>query len=307
MKESKVSVECTECSNFNTTPIIVNKKLAYHYCHKCGHCNQFVESKIKAFENAQKHYFSTNLDTLNGVVSEQENKIIKKRFALVKNLLNNPGKIIEVGPGLGIFAKFLLDKGNDLTLIEESSSLSNILRCQNRFTVFEGVFENIDIKSNSFDLFVSMHVIEHVIDAKKHLSKALEIVKPGSYALIATPNGRCWQQRLFPSLSLHYDAAHLRVYSPLSLEYACKSAGWTVINTHTIEPSMGWLRLFTRIFRILKNEDEELTAGKYSNKKSLILSFFIFVFELFSLPFRLLQEKLGGGYEILIICQKPMT
>jgi len=306
MEKSKVLGECTECGNFNTTPIIVNNKLAYHSCKKCGHCNQFVESKIKAFENAQKHYFSTNLDTLNGVVSEQENKIIRKRFSLLKNLLNSPGKIIEVGPGLGIFAKFLFEKGNDVTLIEESSSLSNILRYQNKFNVFEGEFENIDINSNSFDLFVSMHVIEHVIDAKKHLSKALEIVKPGSYALIATPNGRCWQQRLFPTLSLHFDAAHLRVYSPLSLEYACKSAGWTVINIHTIEPSMGWLRLFTRILRILKKEDQELTAGKYSNKTSVFFSFFILIFELFSLPFRLLQEKLGGGYEILIICQKPM-
>jgi len=306
VKESNVLIKCAECNSSNTRQIIVDDKLSYHFCKTCGHYNQFVESKIMTFENAQKHYFSNNLDTLNGIVSEQENKIIRKRFSLLNLFLPIPGRIIEVGPGLGIFAKFLFDKGNDVTLIEESSFLSKMLRSQNKFSVIEGEFENIDIKPNSFDLFVSMHVIEHVIDANKHLLKAREIVKPGAYALISTPNGRCWQQRFFASISPHFDTAHLRVYSPLSLEYACKSAGWTVKSIHTLEPSMGWLRVFTGILRILKKEDKELSAGKYSNKTSLILSSFIRIFELFSLPFRLLQEKLGGGYEILIICQKPV-
>lgn len=306
MKESNLLSKCAECKSLNTRKIFVNDKLSYHSCKTCGHYNQIVESKKMIFENAQKHYFSNNLETLNGIVSKQENIIIRKRFSLLNLFYASSGRVIEVGPGLGIFAKFLFDKGNDVTLIEESSFLSKMLESQNKFSVIEGEFENIDINSNSFDLFVSMHVIEHVIDANKHLLKALEIVKPGAYALIATPNGSCWQQRFFAGISPHFDTAHLRVYSPLSLEYACNSAGWTVISVHTLEPSMGWLRFFTSILRSLKKEDKELSAGKYSNQTPVILSFFIRTFELFSLPFRLLQEKLRGGYEILIICQKPV-
>lgn len=225
-------------------------------------------------------------------------------MSLLHKYYKKPGKVIEVGPGIGLFADLLIQDNQEVTLIEHSRELVRFLREKASYTVHEGEFESIGIESNEFDLFVSLHVIEHVVDPSQHLSKAFDLIKPSGYALIATPNAKSWQQRLFPLLSPNFDSAHLRVYSLESLKSVCERSGWIVIAQHTPETGTGWFRVFTKVLRKVKKEDEELTAGRYSAQVSQNLSHLISLFRLISWPFRLFQEKYWGGNEIIIICQK---
>jgi 2-polyprenyl-3-methyl-5-hydroxy-6-metoxy-1,4-benzoquinol methylase len=295
---------CIVCGSFNLFNVVINSKLSYCLCEACGHCKLLVSSNSVAFENAQKKYFSEKFQTLTGFSTTQVDNNNKFKLSILSNLFHRPGKVIEVGPGVGLFADKLFQKGHEITLIEHSRDLVNLLRNKNKFIVYEGEFETMTIKNNMFDLFVSLHVIEHVVDPVQHLSKAIEIVKPGGYALIATPNARSWQQRLFPLFSPNFDSAHLRVYSLDSLKTSCEKVGWIVKAQYTPEPVTGWIRVITKVIRRIRNEDEEITAGKYSAQLSKKLSYLISLFSLISYPFRIIQEKFFGGNEIILICQK---
>jgi len=46
---------------------------------------------------------------------------------------------------------------------------------------------DIDISNNIFDIIISNHVLEHIIDDKKALAEIYRILKPGGQALIMVP------------------------------------------------------------------------------------------------------------------------
>lgn len=305
MNKKDINV-CNECQSDKVANVKINSKLSYRCCKMCGHCDLNISSNTMAFNDAQKKYFSENLQTLTSFSTNQLYKDNKFKLSILGKYFNKPGKVIEVGPGVGLFADLLVKDNHEVTVIEHSRELVRLLLEKAKYTVHEGEFESMFIGCNEFDLFVSLHVIEHVVDPFQHLSKAFDLIKPGGYALIATPNARSWQQRLFPLLSPNFDSAHLRVYSLDSLKSACKRSGWKVIYQHTPETGNGWLRIFTKILRKVRKEDEELTAGRYSAQASQNLSYLISLFSLISWPLRIFQEKCLGGNEIIIICQKKI-
>jgi SAM-dependent methyltransferase len=153
-------------------------------------------------------------------------------------------------------------------------------------------------------LFCSFHVIEHVLDPRAHLELAIKYVKPGGLAFIATPNANSWEQRLFPRLSPNFDSAHLRVFSQKSLRILAQDVGWSVVYEKTPEYSSSWLRVFSKILRKFRGEDEEATAGKYLLNQSFSRKMLLYFIMLFSYPFRILQSLFNGGNEIFTVLKR---
>ncbi len=46
---------------------------------------------------------------------------------------------------------------------------------------------NIDVADDTFDIIISSHVLEHIVDDKKALTEMYRILKPGGWALIIVP------------------------------------------------------------------------------------------------------------------------
>jgi 2-polyprenyl-3-methyl-5-hydroxy-6-metoxy-1,4-benzoquinol methylase len=150
-----------------------------------------------------------------------------------------------------------------------------------------------------------MHVIEHVVDPLIFLKSAFDNVKPGGYAFIATPNSRSLIHRMLKKSSPNYDEAHLRVFSIQSLLKISKLSGWEVVNVSTPEFSLDWLRVLSKFFRRLRQEDESLTAGKYASNSSKLMLFCIQSFDLISYPIRKILHYFGLGNELFIVLKRP--
>jgi 2-polyprenyl-3-methyl-5-hydroxy-6-metoxy-1,4-benzoquinol methylase len=52
----------------------------------------------------------------------------------------------------------------------------------------QGVGENLPFESSSFDLVVSLAVLEHVQDVQRVIAEVFRVLKPGGYAYIEVPN-----------------------------------------------------------------------------------------------------------------------
>jgi 2-polyprenyl-3-methyl-5-hydroxy-6-metoxy-1,4-benzoquinol methylase len=295
-----------ECCKTKMKKRNIRDQLSYYCCTNCGHCIKTQDSDLykQDFEFAQKKYFSDTTHLLNSVPSTNEKEILNLRVKIANRLLDPKSRVIEVGPGSGFFASYLIERNHFVILSEHSSVLANSLRLRLDTEVIIGEFDHSMFNISHFDVFCSFHVIEHVIDPFQHMHSAYKVTRPGGIALIATPNSRSWQQRFMPSLSPNYDSAHLRVFSKDSLLSISYQAGWELKEIFTPEYSTAWLRVITKIIRKIRKQDEEETAGKYASNSFFAKTFFLF-FTIISMPVRKIQEILGGGNEIFLVLKKP--
>jgi 2-polyprenyl-3-methyl-5-hydroxy-6-metoxy-1,4-benzoquinol methylase len=297
---------CLSCHTARVRRVELRAKLAYWICQDCGHCEiaDFDKNLTEAFNDAQQNYFGDVHSLTFGEQNPFEKEALKKRYSVIERNLHRSGKALEVGPGAGHIIKWLAHHGHDVTAVEHSPVFSKFLLDTLSANILTGEFESAELQPDTFDSFFSFHVIEHVPDPLLHLAKAYEVTKPGGVAFIATPNARSLQQIAFESLSPNFDSAHLRVFSPRSLQNFCEQAGWSVISKTTPEYSSSWLRVVTKAFRRLKKENEETTAGKYAQRVSSKFNLPASMIVAGSFPLRTLQSALGFGNEIFFVLKK---
>ena len=238
-----------------------------------GHCQIRSLARPVATENAQRIYFGNGSSLLQSVPSLAEKEILAQRQVTANRYLVPKCTVLEVGPGSGFFAKWLKKNGHPLRLVEHSSVLARDLEDRIGLKINIEEFEGMDIPAESIDAFCSFHVIEHVAEPLLHLRAGFRACRPGGIALIATPNAMSWQQRLFPRLSPNFDAAHLRVFSKLSLCGFCKEAGWQIVQVRTPEYTSTGCAYFQKLLESLK--EDEATAGKYAGVRSMPSRLFI--------------------------------
>lgn len=298
---------CPVCEGHDLKSKAVSRRPTYYSCNECGH--NFIkldtENQREKFAEAQNQYYGEESILLDCGLSTFEDEIMRNRFRVLRQFLRQSEKVIEVGPGAGHVLKWLADSGLQVTAVEHSSILSTQLASRLNLSVINAEFETHDFGQADFDAFCSFHVIEHVSDPLAHLSKALEIVRPGGLAFIATPNAASWEQRVAPALGPNFDAAHLHIFSADSLTRACEKIGWEVVLVETPESASGWARVLSALVRLVRNEDASRTAGKYARSPSTIIKAVAGIFQFVTVPMRYLQRRLGAGNEIFVVLRKP--
>ncbi len=291
---------CNEVAQFYRVRI----NLGYQICKKCGHCVQVIKNTTldEHFDRAQEQYFAECKD--DGHLSRYDREAHDFRTCQVKHLVKSGAHVLEIGPGTGAFAEWASNCGYDVVLAEHSETSAKRLADRLGLEVVIGEFSAEGHHPESFDAVFCYHVIEHVKDPAAFLSAAYNVTKPGGVAFLATPSSHSWQQQYLPRLSPNFDSAHIRVFSPESMESLCRSVGWEVADSRTNEFSSGWLRVISKLFRILMKQDEEVTAGSYS-RPNFVKNQIFALFRITTLPARRLQCSYGAGNEIFIILRKP--
>lgn len=302
-------LQCEACGSRACSFVRLRPNLAYWICHECGHClidsgNDGLEEN---FKKAQRTYFSEDSILVQSEPGASERDILALRKKVALAFLSPQSKVLEVGPGAGFFSEWLQKRGHKLRLIEHSPVLAAALERKLRLPVDTREFETINFVPNSFDVFCSFHVIEHVPDPLRHLTVGLLAVRPGGIAIVATPNARSWEQIWFRMLSPNFDAAHLRVFSTASLRRFCEKAGWEVVRVETPEFASSWLRVLSRVLRMVRGEDENLTAGKYAEVASARYSGIYAILAALTFPLRQVQQLAKGGNEVLLVLRKPIA
>lgn len=83
--------------------------------------------------------------------------------------------------------------------------------------------DKINFENNYFSLVVSYSVIEHLYNPQNFLSEILRVMRPGSAALIETPN---WH---YSYRSFYNDYTHVRPYCPDSLKSLMLDNGFSKV------------------------------------------------------------------------------
>lgn len=233
------------------------------------------------------------------------------RKTLVSLTTFNPlrgGKLLEIGVGNGSLLRYLRDKGIAVEGCDLSTAICEHVRKTHGILMHCCPVGHID-KAASYHVIVMNHVLEHVNDPIEFLCTVRSLLAPGGIVRVAVPNVACWEARLPGWAS--YEPYHLSYFTPQTLEYSLKKAGYSIIKISTPDSFSGW---FLAVLRTLlrANWQSAEKRQKMREKRRLLWVGHAYYLAMiaaggFSLPLRVVQSKLGYGDEVVAIAQKPDT
>jgi SAM-dependent methyltransferase len=110
-----------------------------------------------------------------------------------------PARVLEIGAGAGVQARYLATLGFDVKAIDLPASQYESLRV---FPVMDYDGLKMPFADQSFDLIYSSHVVMHIVDTVAFHREVQRVLKPGGRVLHVVPTA-AWR---FWTFALHYPA-----------------------------------------------------------------------------------------------------
>jgi SAM-dependent methyltransferase len=169
-------------------------------------------------------------------------RIVREAVAALD--LPRPADILDAGCGSGRNLVELVSFGR-LTGIEPSHASAEVARSRGLGTIVETGIEQMPFESESFDLVVSLDVIEHVGDHVAALRELRRVTRPGGRLLVTVPA----YQALWSSHDVRNH--HYRRYNRRTLVEPAQAAGWRVMRTthfnSLLLPAAAAVRMLDRV------------------------------------------------------------
>jgi 2-polyprenyl-3-methyl-5-hydroxy-6-metoxy-1,4-benzoquinol methylase len=153
---------------------------------------------------------------------------------------NGPRKILDVGPGTGVFLHLCREAGWEPLGIDITERSAKTAKTEFDISVDVGNFFHHPYEPEFFDCISMNDVLEHSLDPVAFLERAYKLLKPGGLISIAVPNQNSlftllvdlwvWLTGIGKSYLLDrlYVAPHLYYFGPRQLRSTMERAGFTV-------------------------------------------------------------------------------
>ncbi len=117
---------------------------------------------------------------------------------LVTETLPPPARVLDVAGAQGNFSLLLAEHGYDITWNDLRADLEDYVRSKSISKTIRfapgNIFEVEGI--GEFDLVLAAEIVEHVAHPDHFIQRMAELVKPGGYIVLTTPNGSYFRNQL---------------------------------------------------------------------------------------------------------------
>ena len=146
------------------------------------------------------------------------------------------GRLLEIGPWMGIFSCNAKDAGFDVTAIDIDQECIDFLTDVVGIKALQSSnpADTLSQMDETFDVIALWHSLEHLPTPWLVIEKAAARLKPGGVLLIAIPNIESAEFSLLKESWQHLDAPrHIYFYPAQSLVSICAASGLTVLEMTT--------------------------------------------------------------------------
>jgi SAM-dependent methyltransferase len=237
-KKNPAAYSCNLCNSPLKTRFdhirdhVTNESFAIMTCTKCGlgHTTPMPADLSKYYYN----YYGNR----HGITSKMCRRRSLGFIERMKNKSTGGNRLLDVGCGDGSFLLAARDAGWKVVGTEIYPEPARFFGLDVRPSL-----HHID-DDERFDCITMWHSLEHMKNIKETLRLIEGILVPGGHLIIAVPDNKSVQAKIFGPRWLHLDVPrHLYHFDPISLHFGLKNAGFRVFDTRRNELEydlIGW-------------------------------------------------------------------
>lgn len=136
--------------------------------------------------------------------------------------------LLDVGAGEGWLLKLVRQRGASYYAIEGLQSLADDIRRDGGAVVGETIYDDgLSRYSQTFDVIVFRHVVEHLLRPREALHRIAGLLKPGGLLYMALPNSADVNSDKGLRTSF-FRPVHVSYFTPQNAENICIRAGLTI-------------------------------------------------------------------------------
>lgn len=201
-----------------------NKVFNIFRCSSCG-----LGVTVGVFPKAQ--YFAYHRDAVYIKEEKQFKNIFEKRVGIILRF-KKTGKALEVGSSTGVFLSLLKEKGWEVQGVEPSLAAGAAEK--NGIPTLNTTFEKAELKSDTFDLVIFNHVLEHMNNPVEILQKTNQVLKKDGAILIDVPNFASLSAKIWGSNWRYIlPKEHRWHFTPKSLTALLEKSGFKIVYWET--------------------------------------------------------------------------
>ena len=216
-----------------------------HRLVQCTNCDLVYVDQPPAEDELAHAYHVADYDS-----SEEANDAAASYISAIKPTLAklvNRHSALEIGTGTGIFLEYLSQQGfTKLVGVEPSLAAIAAAPESRRAWIHEGMFNESDFTSESFDLICCFMTMEHVRDPNIITHSVLRLLRPGGAFVTVTHDYRSPVNRLLGKRSPIIDIEHMQLFSKRSVRHLFESAGYVDVTVKALVNTYS-LRYWTRL------------------------------------------------------------
>jgi SAM-dependent methyltransferase len=191
----------------------------------CPVCDLLYAPRVPSADFLANAYADTGYDSS----AEADYAAASYAAALSSSLGQLPDRAsaLEIGAGNGALLAHLRALGfGELVGVEPSRKAVESTAADLRALIRVESFDPGRLPPAHFTLVIANQTLEHVGDPFDLLAAARRLLKPGGALMMVSHNYRHWLMRLLRARSPIIDIEHLQIFSPGSLEFALRRAGF---------------------------------------------------------------------------------
>jgi len=201
----------------------------------CDNCNFQFTSPRPIQNNIINYYKSDRYISHSNKSNSLINIIYKlvRKFTLYKKLkminrFSTQGSLLDYGCGTGHLIDYVQSKGWAVAGIEPDPAARKLV---SKKILQENIFESLDqVGNKQFNVITLFHVLEHVHDLNKTLSKLVEITSDQGVIFVAVPNHMSYDAIKYKSDWAAYDLPrHLYHFDSHSISLLANKVGLNVV------------------------------------------------------------------------------
>lgn len=174
---------------------------------QCVNCGFIYSDSENTVDSYQQYYLELNKHKKRANDAQELDRSYFAKILKMLDGLNKDAVILDFGSGDLLMKSMLKDMGYENILTHDVES--------------EGNYEN------KFDLILTTHTFEHILDADVVLAKLYNFLKTGGQLIIAVPNVLGYLDNYCGAYNW-FDLEHINHFSPVSLTRFVESQGFIV-------------------------------------------------------------------------------